>query len=186
MVTIRVGDLVSLAPFEERHLLDPDYRRWLHDPEVVRYLGRPEYLTPIPFGEIHRYVTQLWSDDRCTFLAIHALADDRFIGTAKIAFKEATGPSPDVADIGVMIGDRKYWRRGYATDALRATSEYAFEDLGARKLIAGAMAPNVAVIRAFERVGFVEEGRLRAQFATPEGYVDHVLLGCLDGELLKP
>jgi [ribosomal protein S5]-alanine N-acetyltransferase len=174
---------ISLRPFTERHLTDPAYRSWLDDREVVRYLGRPEYLEPVPFAEIRSYVEGLWADDRCTFLAVHTVEEDEFIGTAKITFKPKGGPSPDVADVGIMIGNRDYWGRGLATATLRAACRHAVDVLGARKLIAGAMSPNVAVIRAFERIGFMVEGRLRGQLDFEGGHVDHVLLGCFPGEL---
>jgi [ribosomal protein S5]-alanine N-acetyltransferase len=175
--------LVTLKPFTEQHLTDPAYRAWLGDRDVVRYLGRPEYLEAVPFEDVRAYVEALWADERCTFLAVHASSDGGFIGTAKIMFKPKGGPSPGVADIGVMIGNRDYWGRGFATAALRATCRHAFDRLGARKLVAGAMSPNVAVIKAFERIGFVIEGRLRQQLDFEGGHVDHVLLGCLPAEL---
>jgi [ribosomal protein S5]-alanine N-acetyltransferase len=179
------GQQVYVTPFVERHLVDAEYRGWLSDPEVVRYLGRPEYLAPVPFEEIRGYVERLWADDRCSFFAVHSLADGRFIGTTKVAFKDRSGPAHDVADVGVMIGNRASWGKGMATDALRVTCGHAFDGLGARKLTAGAMSPNVAVIKAFLRIGFIEEGRLRAQFVVADRLADHVLLGCLSPELKR-
>jgi [ribosomal protein S5]-alanine N-acetyltransferase len=177
------GTKVFLEPFAERHLTDPAYRGWLADREVIQYLGRPEYFSPVSLGEIRSYVERLWANDRCSFFAVHAKMDGAFVGTTKITFGDPQGPAPDVADVGVMIGDRGSWGKGLATDALRATCRHAFETLGARRLTAGAMAPNVAVVRAFIRIGFVEEGRLRRQFVLDGQPVDHVLLGCLQGEL---
>ena len=185
MVTRLDGQRVYVTPFAEQHLVDADYHGWLSDPQVVRYLGRPEYLAAVPFEEIRHYVERVWADDRCSFFAIHGVDDGRFIGTTKIAFKDKAGPAHDVADVGVMIGDRASWGKGMATDALRVTCQHAFDVLGARKLTAGAMSPNVAVIKAFLRIGFVEEGRLRAQFAFADGLADHVLLGCLPPELKR-
>jgi [ribosomal protein S5]-alanine N-acetyltransferase len=183
MVTQLEGTQVFLAPFAERHLMDPAYRGWLADREVVQYLGRPEYFSAVPFDDIRAYVERLWANDRCSFFAVHVKAGGAFVGTTKVTFGEKTGPVPDVADVGVMIGDRGSWGKGLATDALRATCRHAFETLGARRLTAGTMAPNVAVLRAFVRIGFVEEGRLRQQFVLDGQCADHVLLGCLRGEL---
>lgn len=177
------GTQIFLTPFATRHLMDPAYRSWLADREVVQYLGRPEYFAAVPFAAIRAYVERVWANDRCSFFAVHAMADGAFVGTTKVTFGEKIGPVPDVADVGVMIGDRGSWGKGLATDALRVTCRHAFETLGARRLTAGAMAPNVAVIRAFVRIGFVEEGRLRQHFVLDGQGADHVLLGCLRGEL---
>jgi [ribosomal protein S5]-alanine N-acetyltransferase len=179
------GSHTYLVPFEERHLCDPRYFEWLNDREVMRYIGRDEYLKPIAFTEVRSYVERLWNNELCVFLAIYNMTDDVFIGTAKISFLDASGQRAGVADIGIMIGDRRYWGKGLSTDVLRTACIHAFDTLGARKLTAGAMATNVAVIKAFRRIGFVQEGRLRRQLMADGELVDHVLLGCLEAELIR-
>ncbi len=180
------GKKTFLEPFSEHHLMDPSYRAWLADREVVKYLGRPEYFSGVTFDEIQAYVERLWVNDRCSFFAVYERADAVFVGTTKVTFGEKSGPVPDVADVGVMIGQRSYWGKGLATDALHASCHHAFKTGAARKLTAGAMSANIAVIRAFHRIGFVEEGRLRRQFLLDGMHFDHVLLGCFRGELHAP
>ena len=84
-----------------------------------------------------------------------------------------------------MIGDRKYWGKGLATDALRAVCDYAFTILGTRKLTAGVVAENAPIIKAFRRVGFLEEGRLRSKLLILGNYHEHVLFGCLKDEFVS-
>ncbi|BAV33530.1 acetyltransferase [Sulfuricaulis limicola] len=177
------GKKVYLVPFEEKHLVDPAYYAWLTDFEVVRYIGRDEYLKPIQFEKVREYVEELWRNRYCSFFAMHHSGDDAFIGTAKINYLNEAGFSTRTADIGIMIGDRGYWGKGMATDALFAICNYAFNDLSARKLTAGAVSANKAVIRAFQKIGFLEEGRLRKKLLISGEYMDHVLLGCFREEL---
>lgn len=178
------GQQIHLVRFTRTHLDDPAYYSWLQDLDVVRYIGRDELLNGISFSEVEDYVEQLWSNQHCVFLAVHYTESDRFIGTAKINFATERGRRNGVADIGIMLGARALWGQGLATDVLCAVSKYAFDELGARKLIAGAMSPNTAVVKAFRRIGYVEEGRLRQQLPADDGYCDHVLLGCFRKELL--
>ena len=84
-----------------------------------------------------------------------------------------------------MIGDRSCWGRGLATDTLRCLSAYAIDSLDVRKLSAGALAPNITVIKAFERIGFQQEGRIRQKSLIEETYVDYVLMGCFASELVR-
>lgn len=179
------GQLTHVVRFERQHLDDPNYYRWVTDIEVVRYIGRDELLEGIPFSEVEDYVQQLWCNEFCTFLAVYHTETGTFVGTAKINFINERNRKYGLADIGIMLGDRKFWRMGLATDVLRTISAYAFDKLNARRLTAGAMSLNEAVVRAFLRVGFVEEGRLRQQLPVNNGYCDHVLLGCLCDELIR-
>ncbi len=178
------GQRVHMVRFERQHLDDPAYYAWLRDSEVVRYIGRDELLEGIPFFEVEDYVEHLWANENCLFLAVYHSESDTFIGTAKINFSSEFGRRNDIGDVGIMIGARNFWSQGLATDVLRTLSKFAFDELGARKLFAGAMSLNVAVIKAFLRIGYFEEGRLRQQLFDKGFYCDHVLLGCFKHELL--
>ena len=183
-MTLRLdGTKTYLVPFAERHLEDPRYFAWLSDLEVMRFIGRDEYLKPIPFESVRQYVRDVWASPYASFFAVHNQPNDMFIGTAKLNYLDQAGLTHRTADVGIMIGDRGCWGTGMATDALRTICRYGFDTLGVRKLTAGAIAGNDAVIKAFLRIGFIEEGRLRQKVCVAGDYQDHVLLGCLRGEL---
>ena len=176
------GGLSHLVPFTEQHLHAERYFAWLNDYEVMKTINRPEYLTSITFDEVVVYVEGLWKSKNDSFYALCLNADGRFIGTVRVA---GLNWYSRVADVGIMIGDRSVWGRGIASDAIRTICGYLFEELGLRKLTAGAMANNPAVIRAFEKSGFVREGLLRQQDRFENGYVDHVYLGCFMDEFSR-
>ena len=179
------GKLTYISYFGDIHLNDPNYYEWVTDIEVVRYIGREEYLTTIPFSEVQQYVKNLWDSKFCEFLAVYHKRSNEFIGTAKVNFMNDRGLSNRIADVGIMIGNKEFWGKGLATDILRTVSNFAFKELGVRKLTAGAMSPNIAVVKAFKRIGFVEEGTLRQQLLKEDGeFCDHILLGCFKSELI--
>lgn len=179
------GARTYLVPFSERHLFDARYESWLRDRDVMKFVGRDEYFTSFPFSMVEAYVRSLWTNPHCSFWAVHA-SDDAFIGTFKRNFIDDVGRQTASADIGIMIGDRSRWGRGLATDALAAGCAYAFNEENVRKLTAGANASNAAVIAAFLKLGFREEGRLRQKLWLEDSYHDHVLLGCFASELVPP
>src|SRR5205814_2669717 len=85
------------------------------------------------------------------------------------------------AEIGLLIGEKSCWGQGYASEAIRLVTTYAFERLNLHKVTAGCYATNVGSVRAFEKAGFVREG-VRPRHCFCEGtYVDLILLGC-EGE----
>jgi RimJ/RimL family protein N-acetyltransferase len=71
------------------------------------------------------------------------------------------------AEIGYWLGE-PYWGRGIATIALRALTEYAFEQFDLVRIDAGVFEWNPASCRVLEKVGYVREARLR-QSVTKDG-----------------
>ena len=63
-------------------------------------------------------------------------------------------------EVGIMIGDRDSWGKGYASEAIKALSSYAFESLNLKKLTAGMYKENLGSQKAFLRSGFSVEGEL--------------------------
>ncbi|MBL8421272.1 MAG: GNAT family N-acetyltransferase [Dechloromonas sp.] len=180
------GQLTYLVPFLEEHLEHPCYIEWLRDVEVVKYIGREEYLLPIHYETVRDYVRDLWNDPTCAFFAVYRADQERFVGTAKVSFGGEAGLRVRIADLGIMIGDKASWGGGFASDVIATMARYALDVLGARKLSAGAVDANAAVIQAFKKSGFVEEGRLRQKVFVGGEYRDHVLLGCLREEFRRP
>lgn len=74
-----------------------------------------------------------------------------------------------------MIGDKACWNKGYGTQALRLILHHGFETLNLHRLNLRVYEDNPGAIRAYEKAGFVREGRLRdGEFS--EGCYKAVLL----------
>ena len=67
------------------------------------------------------------------------------------------------AEIGIMIGDRKYWDRGYGTDAIKALIHHIFEETNLQRLYLCTLTWNIRAQRCFEKCGFVPCGHLTKQ-----------------------
>ena len=59
---------------------------------------------------------------------------------------------------------------------------FGFEVLNLNKITAGCYGDNIGSVKAFSRVGFREEGRLKNKFFSPSGYQDHILMGLLSSD----
>ena len=113
-------------------------------------------------------------DRNNVFLAIVAREGDRHIGNIKLGpidWLHRTG------DIGILIGERDCWGKGYAAEAIALLAEYAFGTLNLHKLTASCYEPNQGSTRAFTKAGFEIEGVRKQQFFCEGRYVDLVLLG---------
>jgi RimJ/RimL family protein N-acetyltransferase len=86
------------------------------------------------------------------------------------------------AELGITIGDKESWGNGYGRDAIRVLLDYAFRLANLRRVWLGTHADNERAIRAYQAVGFVEEGRLREHLWLDGRYVDQVVMGILRTE----
>jgi RimJ/RimL family protein N-acetyltransferase len=85
-------------------------------------------------------------------------------------------------DLGISIGDREYWGRGYGREAIALLLDYAFRLRNFRKVALDTSSSNERAIRCYRACGFVEEGRLRQHLWVGGQYVDEVHMGILRQE----
>jgi ribosomal-protein-alanine N-acetyltransferase len=164
------GDRVRLVP-PDRTLHFENALVWLNDPEVTATiklnLGVSRRQEEIFFESIE---TRRDSD----FVWAIVNEKDRhigFIGLHQINWRNrwATG--------GLLIGDRSAWGHGYATDAVRVRTRFAFGELGLHRIEGHTMNP--AMKRVFEKTGYQHEGVARRKFWRDGRYHDVDLFGLL-------
>ncbi|MBK8047376.1 MAG: GNAT family N-acetyltransferase [Anaerolineales bacterium] len=102
--------------------------------------------------------------------------DDRFIGQcALFRFDDVA----HTAELGITIGDKAYWGKGYGREAIALLLDYGFRLRNLRKIWLQVNADNERAQRAYRACGFVEEGRLRQHVWSNGRYVDLVQMGVL-------
>ncbi len=85
-------------------------------------------------------------------------------------------------ELGILIGDRAYWGRGYGRETVHLLLNYAFHYLGARRIALTTHAKNERAIRCYLACGFVEEGRPRKVLWIEGKYTDLVEMSILRDE----
>ncbi len=83
-------------------------------------------------------------------------ADGRHIGNCVYHENQVGG---DVTEIGIMIGDRDYWNRGYGTDAVLALVDHIFSTTGYNRIVLKTLTWNARARKCFQRCGFTEYTR---------------------------
>jgi ribosomal-protein-alanine N-acetyltransferase len=168
---LRVGSRTYLREVRSRDV-NERYYRWLNDSEVNRYLETR--FTPRSIRNIAEYVAHMDGKEDEPFFAICTLDGDEHIGNIKL------GPvnwRHRYADIALLIGEKRYWGKGYATEAIGLVTAFGFEVLNLNKLKAGCYAENEGSARAFEKCGYVREGLQREQYLIDGRPTDAILLG---------
>lgn len=115
-----------------------------------------------------------------TFFIIEA--DGRVIGQcALFGFDEFRGVARR-CELGITIGDKEYWGKGYGREAIGLLVDYAFTQWNVQRVGLQVLATNERAIRAYSAVGFIEEGRLRRYMWSNGNYVDGVCMSVLREE----
>lgn len=172
-------DEMYLFPFGLKELYSDEYLTWMNDLEITKTLGRFDYLIPVDRSKLVEYYQGI-NHNNTVFLAIYigdsTLESPRdkmamtFIGTIKIYDIDQLARR---ASIGIAIGDRANWGKGYSTKAVRIACKYIFEVLGLRKITAGYVASNIGMERAFLKNGFEIEAVFKEHLFYDGSYIDH-------------
>jgi RimJ/RimL family protein N-acetyltransferase len=109
-------------------------------------------------------------------------AGGAFIGQCGLRHEGLVDSTARTYELGIAIGDKSFWGKGYGRDAVRVLLDYAFRMRNAHKVWLRVNAPNEHGIRAYKACGFVEEGRLRSHVWGDGRYVDLVYMGILREE----
>jgi RimJ/RimL family protein N-acetyltransferase len=152
-------------------------RAWLNDPEVYKYLMVGH--TPISKEDERRYYeAQAISSDSRNF-EIHLAEDGRYIGNVGV---KGIHPVHRRAELGIAIGSKKDWGKGYGFDAIVACLRYAFDTLGLHTVKIRAHQDHVRALDLYRRVGFVDVGRERETVFQEGRFADYVVLDIVDRE----
>ena len=166
------GERVRLVP--PRPEFFPDYVRWFADMTVTRYLL---YRTPFSMKQEEEWYEETARDASKMVWALTVKATGRLIGNVgldRIDWRNRR------AESGTVIGERDEWGKGYATEAIRLRTAYAFRELGLEKVLTFVVLPNDASRRALERVGYRQFGLSRRHMLVDGHWHDAWL-----GEILR-
>ena len=117
------------------------------------------------------------ADEDSAWFAIEA--DGKYIGNCCLM---GLNRPHGILELGIVIGDRQYWGRGYGRDATKLLLRYGFHYLGARRIVLTTHARNERAIRCYRACGFVEECRPRQVLWIEGEYVDLVNMSILREE----
>lgn len=61
-------------------------------------------------------------------------------------------------EIHIVIGEKKYWGKGFGSEAIRMAVKIAFKKLGYTKAYLEVRPTNIRAIKAYESCGFIKNG----------------------------
>lgn len=173
------GKLVELKALERENV--PQYVKWLNDPEVRKNLATGiQY--PMTITEENDWFDSMLRQDNQKSFAIHTIEDGRLLGNVGLNSIEWKNQS---AIVGIFIGDKSYWGKGYGTEAMRLILYLAFQELNLQRIELGVFVFNDRAIKSYKKLGFVEEGRRRRAIYRDGKFNDSILMSILREEYLE-
>jgi len=170
------GAQVRLRPLEEHDV--PFLAGWFGDPEVRHWTHLSEDPPSAQTVEAHRERYHRMRDDRRQLRFCIETMDGTPIGDLGLVDIHPHGR----AELGITIGDKAYWGRGFGADAIRTALRFAFGPLGCRRIYLITDEDNVRAHRCFEKCGFVREGLLRGHRLRYGVPLNMIVMGVLRSE----
>ena len=151
---------------------------WTNDPEVTNFLSLVYPVDKIAEGE---WFDKLSKDKNNVILAIETL-DGKFIGTMGL---HGINWINRTATTGALIGEKKYWGKGYGTEAKMLVLNYAFNQLNLRRIKSEVIAYNKRSLNYSLHCGYEIEGRKKQEIYKNGRYWDLIQLGLFKNKWLK-
>ncbi len=128
--------------------------RWISDPEVTQLLGM---IRPVRSVEQERaWIASALADREQQRIFMIADKHGRAIGTCGL---RGIDREEGTAFLGIMIGEKTLWDRGYGTSATKALLEYAFTELEVGEVRLSCHPDNHRALRCYEKAGFEKDSR---------------------------
>lgn len=170
------GKRVRLRAIEREDI--PAFLRWLNDPEVRRFLVLHE---PLSRTKEEQWFAELLSRPNELVLGIEVKTDTGWILIGNIGLHQLDLKNRS-ADLGIVIGEKEFWGKGYGREAIRILLRYAFLELGLNRVELETFAFNERAIRCYAALGFKKVGVRRKAFFRDGAFHDVILMDLLAEE----
>lgn len=163
--------MVRLRALEETDL--PRINEGIWNPNVSRNLS-------VAFPQSLAGTREFWDRARregAFLFAVETLAGE-LIGVCDLGLHQRVR----AGELGIWIAE-PYWDRGYGTDAVRTLCRFGFREMNLQRVGLMVFETNRRGVRAYEKVGFKEEGRVRPGAFVDGEYVDVIQMGLLAEDL---
>ncbi|MBC6973125.1 GNAT family N-acetyltransferase [Bacillus sp. Xin] len=135
-----------------------DRYQWSLDKEVTKHLVVPDQYPPFTRDETRRWIEMCMNRENGYEQRAIVTGDGVHIGWVDLKNFDTTNKN---AELGIAIGRKEYWGRGYGFAALHRMLQIGFYEFGLEKVWLRVDADNVKAMRSYEKAGFVCEGIMR-------------------------
>lgn len=169
-----IGQLVRLRAPQRSDV--PLFVKWFNDPETTRFLLRTP---PMGMEEEEAWYDSLTGKELKVF-CIETL-EGRLVGNVGIVHVDWANRN---ADIGIIIGEKECWSKGYGTEAITLLLGYMFDELNLERVWLYCDMENERALRCYEKCGLKREGVFRHHRLQAGRFRDDAVMSILKQEWL--
>ena len=163
----------------------PKFVEWLNDPEVRRYLLLDLPISQASEEQWFEKMLKLPVNEQPYGIELREIEPEggnehwRLIGNCSFMNIDWTVRS---AEAGLFIGDKACWNKGYGTEVMSLLLALGFDTYNLNRIYLRVDEANKGGIRAYEKAGFVHEGRFREGAFKQGKYCDVLHMSVLRSE----
>ena len=153
--------------------------KWRKDDEIWNQLCGTKYFVSESYEK--KWVEEAIWDTSKIRLAICLMDNDLYIGNVYITdINQVTRSGTS----HILIGDKSYWGKGYASEAYMKLLEYAFKERGMHRIVAHVLEDNIASIALHQKCGFTQEGVHRKAIFKNGEWRNQIIFSLLEEEFM--
>lgn len=166
----------------ELTLTDADDRyQWCLDKEVIKHLNMPSKYPPFSRKETEDWIIACMNKTNGYQQKAIMTKEEKHIGWVDLKNIDKLNKH---AELGIAIGDKTYWGKGYGLSAMKEMLRWGFDQLDLNKIWLRVEIDNLKAITSYKRIGYVEEGILRQDRLRNGEFVDRIRMSMLRSEFL--
>ena len=176
-MSIIYGKRIRLRAVEREDV--QKFHEWVNDPEVTRSLAL--YL-PMSMRDEESWFDGFGKRDpneKPLAIEIRKGKAWKLIGNCAAFGIDMVNRS---AELGIMIGAKEEWNKGYGAESMTLLLKHGFETLNLNRLFLRVYEANVRAVRSYEKAGFVFEGKMRQAVYKHGNYDDVLFMSVLRSE----
>lgn len=157
----------------------PRFVRWLNDPEVYSTLALCYPLSQASEEKWFQSMQDHHPAEQVLVIEIKAAEGWKPIGN--VSFMDIAWVNHS-AEVGIFIGERDEWGKGFGRDVMKLMLRYGFNELNFHRICLRVHADNLRGIKAYQYAGFKHEGVMRQAVYRNGKYIDLYLMSVLRPE----
>jgi len=152
------------------------FTEWLNDMEIVKHLAVSQTISLESEKEI------LGKLSKGHNYSIIDIATNELLGNCGYVDLDHLNQT---GEVGIFIGNKKYWNKGYGTEALSLLMDYGFKALNLHNICLRVFPFNERAIKVYGKIGFKEIGRRREALLRGKEKYDCIFMDILRDEFYE-
>ena len=171
------GKRIRLRAVEQSDL--DIFCRWINDPEITENLLLVYPMSQVEEARWYENMLQQPPSNHVMVIDIQTEKQpDSWQAIGNCGFMNFDWRNRS-AEIGIMIGEKDQWNKGYGTEAMRLMCDYGFNTLNLHRIFLRVFEGNERGKQAYKKAGFIHEGTMRQAHFRDGRYWDVDLMSIL-------